>query len=161
MPEDIRIAIIWIVCALAIERITEIITEGDIFDDWRRFLGRRANPMLPPPPEDLDNNLQEVLGEAQPDDYGEPELEQTWTLWFWKKVNKLFACGFCMSTWVAFAFSWFLPGSWDEMPGIIVKTFALMFMANMAHSIFQLVYRGRIHTYDHAIKIDKAEDVNV
>lgn len=135
MQQDICYVIgTWLVCSLAVERITEIITAGDLFAELRVWLGTRANPMLPSPGEEH----VEVILPAPTDERNKV------TQFLWKKVSKLFSCGFCMSTWVSAVVVFALP----DISNILIKIFALMFFANVIHVIYNLLQKGRVKTHD-------------
>lgn len=148
MQQDICYVIgTWLVCSLAVERITEIITAGDLFAELRVWLGTKANPMLPPPVEEY----VEVILPAPTDE------RNNVSQFLWKKVSKLFSCGFCMSTWVSAAAAFALP----DTTNILIKMFALMFFANVIHVIYSLLQKGRVKTHDVLLTVKEtpADDI--
>lgn len=144
MQQDICYVIgTWLICSLAVERITEIITAGDLFAELRAWLGTKANPMLPPPAEEH----VEVILPAPADERNKA------VQFLWKKVSKLFSCGFCMSTWVSAAVAFALP----DTTNILIKIFALMFFANVIHVIYNLLQKGRVKTHDVLLTVKEIE----
>jgi hypothetical protein len=132
MQENLQTLAYWLLCAAAAERITEIVTDGDIFAEWREFLGHLAFPILLEGQEDIRNEYISFL---------------------YRKVYKLFTCGFCFSFWASLFTSWFLPMNWH-----ILQVFGVMFLANLTHSVFTLVSKGRVRTYDLLIKTGNQGD---
>ena len=89
------IVLAWVLATLAVERMTEIIHSGEIFETPRHWILQK------------DNFFSALLG-----------------------------CGFCLSFWVAATVAWGLPGeiiASCAVMDIVVKTFALGGLANIAH----------------------------
>ncbi len=136
----------WVICALAAERVTEIITSQDIFAWLRTGLAKIVIPVGP---------------------NGEPitrGLCARILLFPVYVLYKIATCGMCNSVWSSMFFSLFLPGSHlyciaypsygepDLWLTYIPKVFGLCAMANFWHDVYRLVRRGRVRTYD--IKLD-------
>lgn len=115
---------IYFLCTIAVERTTEVITEGEIFAPLRSALGRLA-----------------FRDEVSPHP-------------IWKWVHKLVTCSYCMSHWVSFVFTFYLPGRY-----FLINWLALVGLSNVFHAAFNLLYRGRVVAYDLTItmKPDDAE----
>lgn len=116
----------WLICAIGAERVTEVITTSVLFAPLREAIGRLAHP----------------------EDVG-PEISKP--VPFFAFISKLISCSWCTSFWVCGLFALFLPGAWvgstsgDFWP---IKAAALVGFTNLFHSIFQLVYRGRIQYHE-------------
>jgi len=110
----------WIICTVATERLAEVVTSAEIFRPLREYI--------------------EYLSHRD-------GLENKFMTW----VHKLITCGFCFSLWSAIFFSLFLPGEYfliNATDNILVKAFALWGISNFWHTVFNLVYKGRIITAD-------------
>lgn len=136
MSQDICSVIgIWLVCAMASERIAEIITTGEIFARLRSEIAKRANPIIPPQAEEV---------QVEP---------KSTTLWVY--LYKLVTCGLCMSFWSSLILTPAIPPVTQFMMlDIIIKPFALMLFANIVHSVFIIISRGRVATYDILLKVE-------
>lgn len=118
---------LWVVCcvimAIVVEAIAEIITSSALFAPVRVFLSTKALPVNP--------------ADAR---------------WYWAMLDRLLACGYCCSVWLAFAASWCVPG--DRLGiNIVITTFVIHRLANLYHSLFELLRRGRVRTYDISLTI--------
>lgn len=119
----------WLLIIIAVERVTEIITTSEVFAPVRNYVKRHAYK------------------------YSDPsEISNYRKFLIW--VDKLVSCGYCTSVWVAFIFVLIFMEK-DAM--LIINGFALHGLANLYHSIFELIRRGRVNTHDMVIK----HDINV
>jgi hypothetical protein len=132
MWDVVSVAASWLVCVLAIEAITEIITSSKLFAPVRNWAARGIlpNPDIAPP--------------------NPATLPQSHYFWIW--FQGLITCGYCTSVWVALVVAWYAPipeVSWlGTIPAYFIKVFALHRLANLFHIWFEIVRRGRVKTYD-------------
>jgi len=73
-------------------------------------------------------------------------------------VYKLFSCGYCFSMWSAGFFGFFAPKLLEN--GFInwmCLTFVLHRLSNWLHVLYELVRKGRVHSHDVVLKLDKDE----
>jgi hypothetical protein len=116
------------------EAVTEILVAAEITDGLRAFIFKRANP-------DFDRGIPD--GE-------EPKPGPA----FWRFVNDVFACGYCMSVWVAmgsalFAPWWLATGHWTGwLANWLLMVFVIHRTCNYLHVVFSLTKKGRVKTYD-------------
>lgn len=121
----------WLIVVLAAERLAEIIVDSKLLAGFRAAVARWAF----------------ADGARQ-----------------WRsKFSDLVACGFCTSGWTSLLFATTLPGGWFEWHAagnLFVKWFAVYGLANFWHTIFRLVYRGRVQTIDvsHTVTVNESVD---
>lgn len=123
--------LVFVLLVIWTEAATEILVAAKITDSFRAYIFRRAFP------------------EAA-EGVSDPPIGPT----FWRFVNEVFACGYCMSVWVAigsalFAPRWLLPNSWyGFFFNWLLMVFVLHRTCNYLHVVFSLVKKGRVKTYD-------------
>lgn len=120
MQEGVLAAIAsWLVAVLAAERLAEIIVDSKLLGGFRSAVARWSY----------------ADGAGQ-----------------WRsKFSDLVTCGFCTSGWTSLLFATTLPGAWFEwstLGNLFAKWFAVYGLANFWHTIFRLMYRGRVQTVD-------------
>lgn len=124
MPTYCDLTIIdFVVFAIAIEAIAEIITTSDLFAGPRKGLRGWVYPEDQPPPDNLAQHFKVLL-------------------------DKLATCGYCQSVWLA-AFFFVLPTVTSRSIAVV---FALHRLSNFWHNAFEFARRGRVRTYDILLK---------
>lgn len=119
----------YILCAIASERITECVVHGEIFA-WLR---------------------------KKPCEWQFAQNDPTKVNKFWKFCCKLLTCGYCYSHWPPMILVWFLPGDYFTLSAngcVFIKWLALVGLSNLYHTIFNLIYKGRVRTIDAEIVLD-------
>jgi hypothetical protein len=116
----------WLLIAVAVERVTEIITTSEIFAPVRNYIKGHAYQ------------------------YSDPsEISKCGKLLIW--VDKLISCGYCTSVWVSLVFALIFM---DRDITLVINVFAVHGFANLYHSIFELIRRGRVNSHDFVLKHD-------
>ena len=122
----------WLLCLIAAERTAELVVTSKFFAPFRNLIAKIAVWHLGTP---------RCVIIRRP----------------FKFLSDLISCGWCTSAWTSLLFSMFLPGqkllvgiSYDNA---VVKWFALFGLANLFHSCFELVHRGRVSAIDLKISI--------
>lgn len=111
-----------ILLALATERAVELIVDSKIFDGPRNYIRRWALPDVP-----------------YSSTYGRLKL----------MLDYLVHCGYCVSVWVGGFFALFAPSIFSNtFINWLVLLLVLHGLSNLYHVIFQLIYKGRIWTFD-------------
>lgn len=108
----------WLIVAVAVEAIVEILVASDLFDGFRRFWAKLA---IPAP--DEQHSLKHTI--------------------FWCPY-KIFTCGYCLSVWVA---GLVVLLDWSPA-SIIVKLFVIHRLSNLCHMAIQVLWRGRVNAHD-------------
>ncbi len=109
----------YLIAAIAVERITEVITAGEIFAPARSWA---ANKLIRSTPAENPGFI---------DVYG-PYL------------HKLLTCSYCFSHWVAMPISLMLPGDYFSMSvlnNIFIKWIALVGFSNTFHALLSLMLK--------------------
>ncbi len=125
MIESILIIIVLII---ATERATELLVESKIFEPIRLMIKRWAYPLDQMPSE-------------------------SYYQYFKVMLDYLSTCGYCVSVWVGFFFALFSPMMFKIW---IINWFVMgLFLhgaSNMYHVLYELLRRGRVHSYDILVK---------
>ena len=134
----------WTLCTLASERTAEVLVDSKLFAPLRNLVATIA----------IWPQTQKHLADS------ESRFAYSVIVVMCKPckfLSDLLSCGWCTSAWTSLMFSMFLPGqklvlgvAYDN---IIVKWLALFGLANMFHSSFRLVHRGRVLAVDLNIRI--------
>lgn len=118
----------WFVLTVCSERLAELIVSSKIFEPIRLSVKRWAYPLDTMPNDDYYTN-------------------------FKISIDYLLTCGYCVSVWTSYAMAFIAPSIYENM--IINWCVSGLFihgMANLYHVLYELLRRGRIHTYDLLIK---------
>jgi len=119
----------WLLIVIAVERVTELITTSEIFAPVRNYIKGHAYR------------------------YSDPsEISKYRKLLIW--LDKLVSCGYCTSVWVSLVFVLTFIG---RDITLVINVFAIHGLANLYHSIFELIRRGRVNSHDFVLK----HDVNI
>jgi hypothetical protein len=130
------------ILAIVTERVTEIIVDSKLFDPIRQGIKKRV--YTDPP---------------QPDSF----LQRAKIM-----LDYLINCGYCVSVWIGGLISAIMIGY--GRPEFIVRFFLFDFlnwimyavllhgMANLYHVLYELMKRGRVHTYDIMLKDSQEEE---
>lgn len=114
-----------ILTAMAVERITEFITNTTILDNLR--LKASVKSLY----EGEDGNIK--------------------SNYFYMWLKKILTCGWCCSGEVSLVLCWFLPGDYFGLvatDNILIKFGSLWLTSNVVHTLFSLLYRGRVKSHD-------------
>jgi hypothetical protein len=117
--------------AIVVERITEIITSSDIA------------AMV------FKDRLRVLLYGIQ---------KETWFRSFLVFIDKLTSCGYCCSVWVSAGVS-IIPEA-RFFDNYIMNTMLLHGLSNLYHVLYELVKRGRVHSYDINLKQEEPYDAS-
>ena len=117
----------FLLAAIAVERLTEIITSSDI------------SSML------FKDRLRLLLYSIQ---------KETWLRSFLVFVDKLTSCGYCCSVWVSAGVS-FIPEA-RVFDNFILNVMLLHGLSNLYHVLYELVRRGRVYSYDINLKQEES-----
>lgn len=117
-----------IILSIVTERITEIIVESELFAPLREAIKKWTYPVDNPP---IDDFIQACK----------------------IKLDKLISCGYCASVWVAGIIAvqmhlQCLLSPYTPFQKFFCTTFLLHGLANLWHVLYELIRRGRVHTYD-------------
>ena len=129
MTPDIPTFIITIIIAsIVIEAITEIIVQSIIFMPLRKFIEFKKTMLDESDKSSVFYNFLYRLLASKDDATG---------------------CGYCVSVWVSF-FTVGIVTVYYSMPPLlyIINVFLCHRLANLYHSIHNLIQRGRVNTYD-------------
>lgn len=109
----------WILSIIAVEAVTEIIINGEIFLPIRNTLSKMS-----------------VF------------------------LRKLLSCGYCSSVWVAASIAWALPGTVTGylVIDIIIRTFVLHRLSNLAHELFGRLFARLPFTFVFDVTRRKADE---
>ncbi len=129
--------------AVVTERISEIIVDSKLFSPIRDWIKQCAYTDPPRP----DSRLQRIR----------------------VMLDYLMNCGYCVSVWVGGIIS-ALAINYSHQEFIerfflfdfinwVMYAVLLHGMANLYHVIYELIKRGRVHTYDIMLKVNKEEDI--
>jgi hypothetical protein len=114
--------VIYLLSAVAVEAISEIITSSDITFGFRAWIKRLAYPEDPT----KSSKFRKIIA------------------WF----DKLISCGYCTSVWIAAGISFAVPKPVDGVLGWVICIFVLHRISNLLHVIYELIKKGRVKTYD-------------
>lgn len=113
---------------VATERITEIIVASKLFEPVRLCVKRWAYPL-----------------DVMPND--------GYYQHFKVMVDYLMTCGYCVSVWVGYAASIYCPIFFEHrLLNWIIMGAVIHGLSNLYHVSFELIKRGRVHTYDIAYR---------
>lgn len=118
----LELIIIYLLSAVAVEAISEIITSSDITFGFRAWIKRLAYPEDPT----KSSKFRKIIA------------------WF----DKLISCGYCTSVWIAAGISLAVPKPVDGALGWVICIFVLHRISNLLHVIYELIKKGRVKTYD-------------
>ena len=127
----INIIILYVLSAIAVEAISEIITSSDLTFGFRSWLNKLAFPDVP----------RDILGRGA-------------VAWFYKLIS----CGYCTSVWVAAGISIALPKPVEGILGWVLCVFVVHRVSNLVHVVYELIKKGRVKTFD--IMYQKSEEVD-
>ncbi len=125
MWEEILVS--WIMAAIAVERLTELIKDSDVLQPLRLVIfdyssiGDKESPYLP--------NIVKPVATF---------------------FNEAIKCGYCLSGELSLIICWMLPyGYFGLSPAtnIIIKWTVLWFLAGLIHSIYEIIRLGRVKAY--------------
>ena len=131
------------ILVIVTERATEIIVDSKLFEPIREGIKNRVYTD-PPKPDSILQRAKIML------DY-------------------LVNCGYCVSVWVGGLVSALMIGY--SLPEFIARFFLFDFlnwliyavflhgMANLYHILYELMKRGRVHTYDIVLKVSQEEEI--
>ena len=119
----------FLLAAIAVERITEIITSSDI-----------ASMVFK-------DRLKNLLYSIQ---------TETWFRSFLVFADKLTSCGYCCSVWVSFGVSLFEEARFFD--NLLLNVMLLHGFSNLYHVLYELIRRGRVYSYDINLKQEESYD---
>lgn len=113
---------------IATERITEILVASKLFDPLRNMIKRWAYPLDEMPTDTYYQNFKVMI------DY-------------------LVTCGYCVSVWVGYLLAVLSPSVFNiTVINWLVMGAVIHGLSNLYHCAFEIVRRGRVHTYDVLLK---------
>ena len=119
--DNISIIGAWLLCAVAAERVAELVVDSKLLAPVRNMVALLAVWRL---------DIPKYAPVRKP----------------FKFMSDLVSCGWCTSAWTALLFSMFLPGENQffaiAYDNVVVKWFALFGFANLFHALFRLVHHG-------------------
>lgn len=124
--------ILFLITAIAVEGLTELITSSDISDLVFK------------------NRLRHSLHELQVNDVRNIKRH---VLSFFNKVT---SCGYCCSVWVSMLAAMTYSGRLFDL--YVINVIVLHRLSNYIHSGFELLRRGRVNTHDINLRLEDARN---
>lgn len=121
----------FLLAAIVVERLTEIITSSDIAAMVYK------------------DRLRLYLYSIQ---------KETWLRSILVFIDKLTSCGYCCSVWVSAGVSFIAEARFFD--NFIMNTMLLHGLSNLYHVLYELVKRGRVHSYDINLKQEEPYDAS-
>jgi hypothetical protein len=135
-----NIIVLYVLSAIAVEAISEIITSSDLTFGFRSWLNRLAFPDVPHGVSSLDKSNSAITRLISLIEF----IALRISAWFYKLIS----CGYCTSVWVAAGISIALPKPVEGILGWVLCVFVVHRASNLIHVIYELIKKGRVKTFD-------------
>ena len=147
----------WLICIIAAERSAELITTAKVFAPLRNFLAYVALY-----PQHFKTELRKCA--SSNDVFGQFGANAYATYYFlivcckpFKFLSDIASCSWCTSAWTSFVAAWFLPHEHSFFgtvvyTNIVIQALGVFGLANLWHSVFRIVHRGRAGALDLTVR---------